>query len=181
MATADAEAIIDSIEELVQEASHGDGTATVTRLADPVLSKTSQPSTQGELHSKPPGQRICLGCLPSTDYLLCSAAAAMMLFLALFLAICRFCALATLHVVLQATCKAASTDVCSASCRCANCFYAIAWQPVVPTGVQDGFGVMSVVCSDKTARKLIAAYWLLQGEKKRVGMWMWGCKKPLRF
>ena len=84
MATADAEAIIDSIEELMQGARHGDGTATVTRLADPVLTKSSQPSTQGELHAKPPGQRISLGCLPSTDYLSCSAAAAMILFLHYF-------------------------------------------------------------------------------------------------
>ena len=49
MATADAEAIIDSIEELMQEASHGSGVATHPRLTDPVLSK-SQPSTPGELH-----------------------------------------------------------------------------------------------------------------------------------
>lgn len=59
MATADAEAIIDSIEELMQEASHGDGTATVTKLAEPVLSKTSQPSTQGDFHSEHLSDTLC--------------------------------------------------------------------------------------------------------------------------
>lgn len=51
MATADAEAIIDAIEELVQDTSHGSATAADSRLADPVLSKSGQPLMQGELHA----------------------------------------------------------------------------------------------------------------------------------
>ncbi|KAL3134959.1 Pharynx and intestine in excess protein 1 [Trebouxia sp. C0010 RCD-2024] len=47
MATADAEAIIDAIEELVQDTSHGSATAADSRLADPVLSKSGQPLMQG--------------------------------------------------------------------------------------------------------------------------------------
>ena len=102
MATADAEAIIDTIEELMQEASHGSGTATVTRLADPVLSKSSQPFTPGDLHSNHLENSFPRDPLFTIGYLLCSAATATMLFL-----VCS--ALATLRAVLQATCKPAST------------------------------------------------------------------------
>lgn len=51
MAMADAEAIIDSIEGLMNEASHGAGDAATARLAEPVLSKTGHPSIQGDSHS----------------------------------------------------------------------------------------------------------------------------------
>ncbi|KAL3146765.1 hypothetical protein ABBQ38_014749 [Trebouxia sp. C0009 RCD-2024] len=47
MGTADAEAIIDAIEELVQDTSHGSATTADSRLTDPVLSKSGQPLMQG--------------------------------------------------------------------------------------------------------------------------------------
>ena len=49
MATTDAEAIMDAIEELVQDTTHGSAAAADYRLADPVLSKSGQPLIQGEL------------------------------------------------------------------------------------------------------------------------------------
>lgn len=55
MATTDAEAIIDSIEELMHEASQGEGAAATTRLAEPVLSKTGHPSIQGGPNSTTSG------------------------------------------------------------------------------------------------------------------------------
>lgn len=51
MGTADAEAIIDAIEELVQDTSHGSATTADSRLTDPVLSKSGQPLMQGEGHA----------------------------------------------------------------------------------------------------------------------------------
>ena len=177
MATADAEAIIDTIEELMQEASHGSGTATVTRLADPVLSKSSQHFTPGDLHSNHLENSFPRDPLFSIGYLLCSAATNTMLFLV-------SSALATLRAVLQATCKAASTK--TQTCELlgnsyAQCLCSMGWQPMT---LECRLAVMSYgtcvltqkhasswhMCSDTKACKLMAACWGMQGGKKRVGM-----------
>lgn len=54
MSAADAESIIDSIEELMVEANHNAGSG--SGLADPVLSKSNRSLTQGELHAD---QQFC--------------------------------------------------------------------------------------------------------------------------
>ena len=61
MATADAEAFMDAIEELMQDTSHGSAAAADYRLADPVLSKSGQPLIQGELliHSATSRGLVC--------------------------------------------------------------------------------------------------------------------------